>query len=209
MLEAERQESSEIKDEQIEEESEEESDEESEEEEDEKADVEKEADKPPDVADVTERLSNVELPVESNIESTQSDSGASNTERQLSEKSEAKSSAELLDAESLILLFKTLFHGTNYTPGVTTVGLVISFQFQSFHFYKRTILWQVGYPNVGKSSTINAILKAKKVAVSATPGKTKHFQVRNYCFLAAGKTLISSCRPCLLIRTSCSVTVLA
>ncbi|ODV91454.1 hypothetical protein CANCADRAFT_11754, partial [Tortispora caseinolytica NRRL Y-17796] len=34
----------------------------------------------------------------------------------------------------------------------------------------------VGYPNVGKSSTINALTKAKKVSVSATPGKTKHFQ---------------------------------
>jgi len=42
-------------------------------------------------------------------------------------------------------------------PDVTTIGLV-------------------GYPNVGKSSTINAILNSKKVAVSATPGKTKHFQ---------------------------------
>ena len=35
---------------------------------------------------------------------------------------------------------------------------------------------QVGYPNVGKSSTINAILQTKKVPVSATPGRTKHFQ---------------------------------
>lgn len=34
----------------------------------------------------------------------------------------------------------------------------------------------VGYPNVGKSSTINALAGAKKVSVSATPGKTKHFQ---------------------------------
>lgn len=34
----------------------------------------------------------------------------------------------------------------------------------------------VGYPNVGKSSTINSILGSKKVSVSATPGKTKHFQ---------------------------------
>lgn len=34
----------------------------------------------------------------------------------------------------------------------------------------------VGYPNVGKSSTINALLSAKKTGVSATPGKTKHFQ---------------------------------
>uniref|UniRef100_A0A670IEV2 Large subunit GTPase 1 homolog n=1 Tax=Podarcis muralis TaxID=64176 RepID=A0A670IEV2_PODMU len=34
----------------------------------------------------------------------------------------------------------------------------------------------VGYPNVGKSSTINTILGKKKVSVSATPGHTKHFQ---------------------------------
>lgn len=34
----------------------------------------------------------------------------------------------------------------------------------------------VGYPNVGKSSTINALVGEKKVTVSATPGKTKHFQ---------------------------------
>uniref|UniRef100_A0A915HZ39 Large subunit GTPase 1 homolog n=1 Tax=Romanomermis culicivorax TaxID=13658 RepID=A0A915HZ39_ROMCU len=34
----------------------------------------------------------------------------------------------------------------------------------------------VGYPNVGKSSTINKLLLRKKVAVSSTPGKTKHFQ---------------------------------
>jgi large subunit GTPase 1 len=34
----------------------------------------------------------------------------------------------------------------------------------------------VGYPNVGKSSTINALMTVKKVSTSATPGKTKHFQ---------------------------------
>jgi large subunit GTPase 1 len=38
------------------------------------------------------------------------------------------------------------------------------------------VVGMVGYPNVGKSSTINAILGCKKVVVSATPGKTKHFQ---------------------------------
>eukprot|EP00961_Rhodomonas_salina_P270637 3656711-Rhodomonas_salina.4 len=34
----------------------------------------------------------------------------------------------------------------------------------------------VGYPNVGKSSTMNALLGQKKVGVTSTPGKTKHFQ---------------------------------
>ncbi|MCO5588265.1 hypothetical protein L7F22_042220 [Adiantum nelumboides] len=34
----------------------------------------------------------------------------------------------------------------------------------------------IGFPNVGKSSTINALAKSKKVSVSSTPGKTKHFQ---------------------------------
>lgn len=38
------------------------------------------------------------------------------------------------------------------------------------------IIGLMGYPNVGKSSTINALLQEKKVSVSATPGKTKHFQ---------------------------------
>ncbi|VDM17923.1 unnamed protein product [Hydatigera taeniaeformis] len=34
----------------------------------------------------------------------------------------------------------------------------------------------LGYPNVGKSSTLNALCGVKKTPVSATPGKTKHFQ---------------------------------
>ena len=34
----------------------------------------------------------------------------------------------------------------------------------------------VGFPNVGKSSTLNALFGRKKAAVAPTPGKTKHFQ---------------------------------
>lgn len=66
-------------------------------------------------------------------------------------------SAQLLTKEELIELFRTIHTGQKVTENLTTIGLV-------------------GYPNVGKSSTINALLSAKKVSVSATPGKTKHFQ---------------------------------
>jgi len=43
----------------------------------------------------------------------------------------------------------------------------------------RLVVGLVGYPNVGKSSTINALFGSKKTAVAATPGKTKHFQTLN------------------------------
>jgi len=46
----------------------------------------------------------------------------------------------------------------------------------------------VGYPNVGKSSTINRLIGTKKIAVSSTPGKTKHFQ-----------TLVANERVCKII----------
>lgn len=71
--------------------------------------------------------------------------------------SEYKNSSEILTKESLIELFKNIHKGPKVMPNVTTIGLV-------------------GYPNVGKSSTINSLMSAKKVSVSATPGKTKHFQ---------------------------------
>ena len=41
---------------------------------------------------------------------------------------------------------------------------------------QRVVVGMVGYPNVGKSSTVNALVAKKKTGVSATPGKTKHFQ---------------------------------
>ncbi|CDO73000.1 hypothetical protein BN946_scf185007.g54 [Trametes cinnabarina] len=44
------------------------------------------------------------------------------------------------------------------------------------HHPTKLVVGLVGYPNVGKSSTINALIGEKKVSVSSTPGKTKHFQ---------------------------------
>ncbi|XP_054271283.1 large subunit GTPase 1 homolog [Macrosteles quadrilineatus] len=72
---------------------------------------------------------------------------------------EGKNSSKLLGRDELIAMFKQLLpqDAPRVMEHVTTIGLV-------------------GYPNVGKSSTINSILQNKKVSVSATPGKTKHFQ---------------------------------
>ncbi|KAL7345214.1 ribosome biogenesis gtpase A [Encephalitozoon intestinalis] len=42
--------------------------------------------------------------------------------------------------------------------------------------YKGKMVGFVGYPNVGKSSTINSIMNSKRVKVSQTPGKTRHIQ---------------------------------
>ncbi|KAK2765998.1 hypothetical protein FQN54_007513 [Arachnomyces sp. PD_36] len=74
----------------------------------------------------------------------------------------AASRTNILTVDELEALFlsnapEPTSQGDDPSKNITTVGLV-------------------GYPNVGKSSTINALLGAKKVSVSATPGKTKHFQ---------------------------------
>ncbi|NXA02574.1 LSG1 GTPase, partial [Nesospiza acunhae] len=65
--------------------------------------------------------------------------------------------SHLVQRDELLEIFKTMLNGPRVKDGEVNVGLV-------------------GYPNVGKSSTINTILGNKKVSVSATPGRTKHFQ---------------------------------
>lgn len=79
-------------------------------------------------------------------------------ERTVSSFSESfHNSSRLQHKDELLDVFKAVHNGPRCKEGQLTVGLV-------------------GYPNVGKSSTINTILRHKKVSVSATPGHTKHFQ---------------------------------
>lgn len=66
-------------------------------------------------------------------------------------------SDHLFSRTELIEMFRTIHTKKRVSEKAVTIGLV-------------------GYPNVGKSSTINCLLLEKKVSVSATPGKTKHFQ---------------------------------
>lgn len=85
---------------------------------------------------------------EEDLDSNASSSSSSSSER-----------TRILTVDELESLFleNTPTHSSDTPSTKTTVGLV-------------------GYPNVGKSSTINALIGAKKVSVSSTPGKTKHFQ---------------------------------
>jgi len=64
------------------------------------------------------------------------------------------SKTDILSPDQLVDLFRSY---KRHQPENITVGFI-------------------GYPNVGKSSTINKLLCSKKVRVSTTPGKTKHFQ---------------------------------
>lgn len=68
-----------------------------------------------------------------------------------------KNSPRLLSRLELIEFLRNIYTGPRHTEQHVTVGMV-------------------GYPNVGKSSTINSLMTVKKVSVSATPGKTKRFQ---------------------------------
>lgn len=65
-------------------------------------------------------------------------------------------------------------------PFITSAeDLIQYFKAKAFNIHPdatQVIVGMVGYPNVGKSSTINRIYGSKKTSVSSTPGKTKHFQ---------------------------------
>ena len=70
----------------------------------------------------------------------------------------------VFNREQLITALKALHNGKKVIDGVTTVGFT-------------------GYPNVGKSSTINSLMLSKKVSVSATPGNLLIFECRPFFFI--------------------------
>lgn len=70
------------------------------------------------------------------------------------------------------------FSATLAKDGVSEEGVLdVEGLKEAFKALDKQTIGLVGYPNVGKSSTINALMGEKKVAVASTPGKTKHFQV--------------------------------
>nr|XP_029720933.1 large subunit GTPase 1 homolog [Aedes albopictus] len=102
-----------------------------------------------------DQVENVLEKLEEKIEQLAEDGNASSSASEPATK--IRNNPKILTNTELIALFKSLHKEERVTSGLVTVGLV-------------------GYPNVGKSSTINAVFLEKKVSVSATPGKTKHFQ---------------------------------
>ena len=85
----------------------------------------------------------------------------SQTDETSSKSSSVQNNPDIITADKLLDFFRTLA-AAGSTCGET----------------EAKVIGMVGYPNVGKSSTINVILQEKKLGVSATPGRTKHLQVR-------------------------------
>ena len=122
--------------------------------------------------EIAQEIDNVSLDGDSDISS---DDG--NHARRFNGKS---SSADTVDPRSQILTvheLQALFLRESPPPKgypISSQNLII-LGHDSAHPSK-IIVGLVGYPNVGKSSTINSLLGQKRVSVSSTPGKTKHFQ---------------------------------
>ncbi|XP_047444037.1 large subunit GTPase 1 homolog [Mugil cephalus] len=126
------------------------------------SDIEEEGE--PDNGDSRQKEPDIEEEEEENVTVDEEDWHTCSEDEEEAEKGTAGSSNEsfhnssrLLRKDELLNIFKSVHDDPKCKEGQLTVGLV-------------------GYPNVGKSSTINTILRNKKVSVSATPGHTKHFQ---------------------------------
>ncbi|XP_057480874.1 GTPase LSG1-2-like [Actinidia eriantha] len=70
------------------------------------------------------------------------------------------------EAEEIATTRRSSYSSCAHSPSENVAG----------NMSKSVIVGFVGYPNVGKSSTINALVGEKRTGVTSTPGKTKHFQ---------------------------------
>ncbi|KAL3153855.1 hypothetical protein ABBQ32_013427 [Trebouxia sp. C0010 RCD-2024] len=83
------------------------------------------------------------------------------------------------DARAKVLNCEELMHHLHQRAQAAVNSRVDAEEHQRHADHGRVTVGLTGYPNVGKSSTINALFGSKKTAVAPTPGKTKHFQTLN------------------------------
>ena len=88
-------------------------------------------------------------------------------------------STDILTRDQLLDYFRAAYHSLHPTHSSSSSSSPSSPATSSPSPTSRIQVGFVGFPNVGKSSTINALVLQKRVTVGATPGKTKHFQTLN------------------------------
>lgn len=111
--------------------------------------------------------------VDTQIDDMSRSSVSKDMEEEPSPFSDAHSTTHILSCDELLACFHRV-----YKEYVESQGVDFSAMRDKLSD-GRLIVGMVGYPNVGKSATINAMFGEKKVAVAPTPGKTKHFQTLN------------------------------
>ena len=100
------------------------------------------------------------IAADNSIRNSKITEGFSSEGEQTRSKANHKTSSKLYNREELLKLL------TEVCPEARMLG-------------EPCYVGMVGYPNVGKSSTVNCLLDVKKVRVSATPGKTKIMQTHH------------------------------
>ncbi|XP_023946260.1 large subunit GTPase 1 homolog [Bicyclus anynana] len=89
---------------------------------------------------------------------TENSAESENTDENIQEnKVTVQNSHEIYDRDKLLQVLKEQKFGKIKNPPRVTVGMI-------------------GYPNVGKSSSVNILMQTKKVSVSSMPGHTRHIQ---------------------------------
>ncbi|XP_050669759.1 large subunit GTPase 1 homolog [Leptidea sinapis] len=91
------------------------------------------------------------------IEPLNSNNDIEQCNEKVADKPEISNSHEIYDRDKLLEVLKSLKVDNLKNPPRVTVGMI-------------------GYPNVGKSSSVNVLMQTKKVSVSSMPGHTRHIQ---------------------------------